>query len=556
VTAVLAPPVRSASAAPPAHPVPERAPTGPALPSRGPFLSNWPLVLALVSFGVYVAAGCFMLYSAHYEIGDALSRSADARFVLFSRDPHLAAWGFVWFPGPVVLELPFMAVLSPLNHAALAGPLSTAMCGGLTVLVLVKLFRRLGLSEPMVAGLTLTYAFNPVMIFYYANGMSEGSFYLAASVFLLGIVLWYQEGGSRSLILISMGLAASMAIREEALALVPLVSALAAFRERAWGRRAKVAALVALPGLFVFALWTFANWIIMGGPIFWYEALLAEQIPPTNAPWLPVHKTLITGILYSGSYALAFVPALFIVLPVLFLVVRSRRRQLWELATIVGAVSVFPGQVALLMAQQKGWGAPRYLASMTIFATVILGLAAREAKMARGLTLAARRGIAVGLVCLGAANGISGTINDINPKRTAVESESVAFRAAFGLSASYNVYEPPILTWLAFDRFIDPYLARNQLIIIDTETGFAGPLFSAYPRQWVIPSDRDFASIADNFSGQVQWLLQTESAITTAAKGEIDQALGSTDDGHWKEIKNFGPRIGQLYRWVPQTGDD
>ena len=183
--------------------------------------ADWPFVLAVAAFGVYVAAGCFMLYSVHYAIGDALSRSADARAVLFSRDPHLAAWGFVWFPGPVVLELPFMAVVSPLNHAALAGPLSTATCGALTVLVIVRLLRRLGLSEPVVAGLTLTYCLNPIIIFYCGNGMSEASFYLAASVFMLGVVWWYQETSPLSLILMSMGLAASMAIREEALAFVP-----------------------------------------------------------------------------------------------------------------------------------------------------------------------------------------------------------------------------------------------------------------------------------------------------------------------------------------------
>lgn len=153
------------------------------------------LGLALVALGVYVAAGYYMLYSVHYAIGDALVRAGDARGVLFSRDPHLAAWGFVWFPGPVVLELPFMLVASPLDHAAFAGALTTAACGAATVLVLVRLFRRLGLSEPVVAGLALTYCLNPVVIFYCANGMSEASFYLAASVFLLGIIQWYKEGG-------------------------------------------------------------------------------------------------------------------------------------------------------------------------------------------------------------------------------------------------------------------------------------------------------------------------------------------------------------------------
>jgi hypothetical protein len=494
-----------------------------------------------------------MLYSVHYAIGDALSRSEDARAVLFSRDPHLAAWGFVWFPAPVVLELPFMAVVSPLGQAALAGPLSTATCGALTVLVMVKLFRRLGLSEPMVAALTVAYCLNPVIIFYCSNGMSEASFYLVASIALLGVVWWYQEGGSRPLILIALGLAAAMAIRQEALALVPLAAILVAFRERAWLRRAKVATLVALPGIFVFALWTFANLLIMGDPLFWSQGASAQGVPPTNAWWLPAHRTLVAGVAYAARYTWAFVPALLLLLPVLLLVVWVRRRRFWELAAIVVPAAVFPGQVALLMSQDTTWGDPRYFASLTIFATVVLGFAAREVATARGVGPGARRALSLALVCLAALDAASATRNDINPKTTPVESESVAFRAAFGLPRPGDTFEPPIVAWRSFDAYMGPRLAKGQLIMVDTESAFPAVLFSRYPDQWVIPSDSDFQALAENFAGQFQWLLQTPSSITTSASIDIDQALSSTEGGHWRVVKRFGARIGVLYHWQPGT---
>jgi hypothetical protein len=556
VTAVLAPPVgpvRPEPFNPPSLPPPEPTSAGPARPGwRSALAEKWPAVLAIVAFGVYVAAGCYMLYSVHYAIGDALSRSEDARAVLFSRDPHLAAWGFVWFPGPVVLELPFMLVVGPLNHAALAGPLSTAMCGAITVLVMVKVFRRLGLSEPMVAGLTVAYCLNPVIIFYCANGMSEASFYLAASVFFLGLIRWYQEGGPVSLILMSLALAAAMTIREEALVLVPLASVVVAFHEQGWARRAKVAVLVALPGLFVFALWTFANWIIMGNPLFWYQGLALESKPPANAWWLPAHKTLISGILYAARYTWAFVPALFIVLPVLLIVVAGRRRKFWQLAAIVLPAAVFPSQVAFLISKDSTWGDPRYFASLTIFSIVVLGFAAREVATSRRFGVRGRRALSVLLVCLGGFNAVNGTLNDINPKTSHVESESIAFRAALGLSRPSNSYQPAIVSWELFDSYLDTYLAKGQLIIVDTGTAFPGPLFSRYPRQWVIPSDQDFQRVADNFNGQAQWLLSLPSAITFSSTIEIDQALASTDGGHFEKWKTF--TVGDLYRWVPSKG--
>jgi hypothetical protein len=508
----------------------------------------WPRALALIALAVYIAAGCYMLYSVNYAIGDAMVRAEDARAVLFSRDPHLAAWGFVWFPGPVVLELPFMLVASPLNHAALAGPLTTAFCGAATVLVLVRLFRQLGLSDPVVAGLTLTYCLNPVIIFYCANGMSEASFYLAVSVFLLGIVQFFKEGGPRSLIVLSLGLAATMAIREEAVVIVPVVSALVAFRERGWVRRVKMAALVAFPGIFVFALWTFANWLIMGNPLFWLQS--GSGPAPHNAAWLPKSLTLTTATVYSLGYLWAFVPALFVVVPLLFLVVRSRTRR-WELTAVLGATAVIPCIVTATL-PLGSWGDPRYYASDTIFATAFLGLAAREVLSRPRLGHFTRQALCATLVVLGALDAVSGTRNDINPKRTGVENESLAFRAAFGLSPpGVKCQSLCVESWHDFDNYIGPNLSRDQVIMVDTGVAFEGPLFSSYPKQWIIPSDRDFQSLAENFSGQFQWLLISPTSKPDAQTPEMYQALESTNGGRWKPVKDFGSNIGQLYRWVP-----
>ena len=557
MTAVLAPP-RPARLEP-ASALISQAPVT-VLPAKtaSPLLRRyWPLALATVSLGVYIAAGVFMFYSVHYAIGDALARAEDARAVLFSRDPHLAAWGFFWPPGPVLLELPFILFTSPLNQAFLGAILSTATCGAATVLVLVKLLRRLGLSEVLVAALTVTYCLNPIVIFYAGNGMSEGSFYLAASVFLLGIVEWYQEGGPRPLILISMGLAATLAIRYEGFTLIPVVATLVSFREPGWKRRVRVASVVALPGIFVFFLWTLANWLIMGNPFYWELGYSQIAKSPSGATWLPEHRTLITGILYAAKYTWAFVPALLVVAPLLAIVVWSRRSRFWELATIVGGAAVFPGEIALLIPLGRTWGDPRYFVADTIFSTVVLGLAAREVASWRNIGRVARTSLAVVLVSLGAYNALNGTFNDITPARAPVEGEPIAFRAAFGLShpfsnATWTSFAPPIVTWERFDNYMAPYLAKGQSIMVDTAQTSEGPLLTHYPKQWIIPSDRDFQKLAENFSGQFQWLLLENATGIDSSNADLQLALSSTDGGHWRKVRifTFGGTIGDLYHWA------
>ena len=164
----------------------------------------------------------------------------------------------------------------------------------------------------------------------------------------------------------------------------------------------------------------------------------------------------------------------------------------------------------------------------------------------------AKRALCVALVGLGALDAVSGTRNDANPNRTLVEGESAVFRAALGLPrSSVTCHLCGLVGWQAFDNYVGPYLSRGQMIIVDTGVDFDAPLFSTYPRQWVIPSDQDFQGLAENFSGQFQWLLLTPSAKTTSQTPEMYQALGSIDGGRWKPAKDFGSTIGQLYRWVP-----
>src|SRR3982074_579514 len=77
-----------------------------------------------------LAAATYLVFGVHVVIGDALSRVANAQYVLFSRDPHLAAIGFVWNPLPSLVELivlPFRSLWPVLAQVGFAANLMSAL---------------------------------------------------------------------------------------------------------------------------------------------------------------------------------------------------------------------------------------------------------------------------------------------------------------------------------------------------------------------------------------------------------------------------------------------
>ena len=61
--------------------------------------TSWPL-------SVYLAVGYWLQVGNGFILGDALSRVSAAQSALFSRDPHLAAIGFIFTPLTAMVQIP------------------------------------------------------------------------------------------------------------------------------------------------------------------------------------------------------------------------------------------------------------------------------------------------------------------------------------------------------------------------------------------------------------------------------------------------------------------
>jgi hypothetical protein len=84
---------------------PPRRPSGPAGPK--PTRITEPVAAFLVAAVVYLVVAALMA-GHNIVFADAMSRVGNAYYVLFSRDPHLPAIGFVWNPLPSLVLLPLL----------------------------------------------------------------------------------------------------------------------------------------------------------------------------------------------------------------------------------------------------------------------------------------------------------------------------------------------------------------------------------------------------------------------------------------------------------------
>ncbi|WP_062307752.1 hypothetical protein [Alicyclobacillus sendaiensis] len=179
--------------------------------------TSW--VLAAIVFLAEFVFGCY-LYAVEGDIQeDALSRVANAFYVLFSRNPHLGAIGFVWNPLPSMFELPPVALwrwFPPIASDALAGVLVTSLASAAIAFALYRALLGAQVSKATSLVLVLCLALHPFMFLYGANGMSEMIFACFLVICLLNYLAWKDEYSISRLVIAGCALAMAFWARYEA----------------------------------------------------------------------------------------------------------------------------------------------------------------------------------------------------------------------------------------------------------------------------------------------------------------------------------------------------
>jgi hypothetical protein len=174
------------------------------------------LVFALVYLGTAA-----LMADRNIVFGDAMSRVGNAYYVLFSRDPHLPAIGFVWNPLPSLVLLPILPLkfLAPwLVSHGFAGAIQSALMTAATVVALASCLRKLGVPGVPRLVLTVLFAVQPMILLYAGSGLSEPMLLFFLTLTVSCLISWTQERGSGSLVGAGLALGLAYLTRYEAIA--------------------------------------------------------------------------------------------------------------------------------------------------------------------------------------------------------------------------------------------------------------------------------------------------------------------------------------------------
>ena len=502
---------------------------------RVPRLSEEAVAFAFMAALYLVVAGV-LVFTGNALAGDGVSRVATANRILFSRDPHLAAVGFVWSPLPnlVLLPLvPFKYLWPPLVQEAFAGNIVSALFMAGAAWQLLGLLREIGVKRATRLALTACFALHPMIVLYAANSMSEAQFIFCLLLVVRYLTRWIRTNESGPLVVTGLGLGLAYLTRYEAvsagLAVLPIV-AIASY-VRNVGRRADRLTLAVCDCLIAgtpiaaaFVLWALASWLITGVPFqqFASEYGNAAQLQAQGLVHPGVAQELVWG--REGFIWMLALEPLLAVAGVICIVRSVSRRD----AGILAPVVVLSAVVAFMYwAYSTGTilRSLRYFIVIIPLAVVMVGMAVapprsrifstKPIRLARRFrsSLHARsfRSATVAGVCLlTLAAGIpGGALAVLSPATN--QSDAYPLQALLNRGTQTTEQQLATKRWTT-DRevaaYIDSMHPGRGSVLVDDFLGFVVVMTSEHPDQFVITSDRDFQAIlADPAQAGVRYLL-------------------------------------------------
>jgi hypothetical protein len=503
---------------------------------------RWTEARALFAVVLVVELALALVLTVGFEslMGDSLARVANAKAVLDSRDPKLAALGFVWSPLPSLLLLPLVPLgrVSPfLLDSGLVIALQSAVAAAGCAVALRGLLADLGVRQGPRLGLVAAFALHPYVLLYGANGMTEPLLVLWLLLATRALARWLRRDRSLDLAVAGLFLALAYLTRYEAVGAVAgatfAVLVTTALRGKGgWRRRLDSVVcdllVVAGPATVAAVVFALTSLVVVGHP---FEQLSSQYGNSAQQALYgssgPDHDVLgrvldQQAVLQPLCWALVAAAALAALL-------RRDARLVAGLAVVGGTLGL---SVLLAMGGHTfGWLrfqfyvvplgvlAAGHLVATSRHARVTAGVSGGPARFLGGLTWTLTA-VTLAAVAAPAWVTIPPALSDERLAPEDVPQAGAVLDRLRGRQPARSV-----LGWARTDREVAAWLDQRELpdgaVLVDLASGFEIVLASERPRRFVITSDGDFPKLlADPHLAPVRYLLVSQQtgydAVTVA----------------------------------------
>ncbi|MCU6797597.1 glycosyltransferase family 39 protein [Paenibacillus sp. WQ 127069] len=522
-------------------------------------------VLFLLLFTLEFSAGFYVSHVIGYVHSDSMSRVANAFYVLYSRDPHLGAIGFVWNPLPSVIEL-FLLLpyhwFPELASSALAGVIMSSVFAGMTAVLLARAAVEFGLSRRFAVILSISFSCNPFIFLFGANGLSDAPFIYFIMSSVIHLCHWMHGRRVGSLFRLSFMLALAFWTRYEA---VPLGAALALavilivfwippsdprvepqiernlkFKlfqiEGTW-------ALILAPVVYSGLIWIWLNYLIMDNALYFlnseYSNVAQAQGLGTDQQFLDMQGNPLLGLIFVAKKTMYYsLPLLSIVV----LRIWNRRWMVWDFLVLACLFASILALQFLLLMKGTSYGWFRYF--MYVLPITVAWLPYELSRVKRSMVNYSI--VLVGMI----ASGYILTQALMSP---VIAPDENKFLHAKEYAAGQQV-EKEIANYL--DTELDGYN-----ILMDSYSAYAIILNSKAPSKFLITSDLMFKdSLQHPIENGVDFILSPKPDKSSALSADNATYLNFYEKGtSWTQLyKEFGGkwRLYKIIRPVEGGGKD
>ncbi len=521
----------------------------------------------LFCFGIFFAVAWLLDMKYRAFTPDAFAHMGNGFYILYSRDPHLAAVGFVWPPLPSIAAMVLLLgnhLWPALSHNDMAGSLVSVLAMAGAAYQIVASLREWGVSRIPRLFLTACFALNPMILLYAGNGMTEGLFVFTLVASTRYFLRWIRDGDLRSLAYSAIAMAFSYLVRYEsvgAIAVAAAVVGVVSFSRANGPRSSRIKTglgdlvIFTAPAIVTVAGWAITSYVITG--VFFAE--FASNYSNTAA----IKYNLFLNFHGRVLYELHCVEALGFFLPFLLAassvvaIVRRDARVLAPMALLGGALA----SDLILFLKGDITASFRYfilalpldvfLVGSLIAAIQTPGPAPDNAatdppRVSRTWGWALRAVAAVMLiVAIMVPTAVTTGTALLNPNVGTYESAQIGW-IFHARPSAWDIENKNNYNWILSigNWFTSRHLPDGD-VLTDAASCMSNIITTiAQPKVFVIPNDRDFQRIlADPISFHTHYILEADPTGSSGTDTSIEYpTLWSTGAGFTKMVHEFPKR--------------